>query len=218
MTADRFEEFIQATARDYNRPPETPRDAMWTGISERLGLDDDHSADDARVIPMRRRWRHGLAWGVALAAGLAIGFGLGRITGAFGPTAAPGTAAVASAKGPRPADGLPYRLAAAEHLGQAETMLTMFRSTEEGGVDEQTVLWARDLLGTTRLLLDSPAAEDARMKDLLQDLELILVQIASLPAGETGEEAQMARHSMEERDLLLKLRAVPNAAAYQTGT
>lgn len=215
MTADRFEEFIQETARDYNRPPETPRDAMWAGISERLGLDDEGS-DDARVIPMRRRWRRGLTWGVALAAGLAIGFGLGRVTGAFAPTAGPGTAPVASMKG-RPADGLPYRLAAAEHLGQAETMLTLFR-TEGSGVDEQTVLWARDLLGTTRLLLDSPAADDARMKDLLEDLELILVQIASLPAGDAGEEAQMARHSMEERDMLLKLRSVPNAAAYQTGT
>src|SRR5437588_10584145 len=31
-----------------------------------------------------------------------------------------------------------------------------------------------DLLGTTRLMLDSPAAQDGRLKGLLEDLELVL--------------------------------------------
>ena len=41
---------------------------------------------------------------------------------------------------------------------------------------------ARSLLGTNRLLLDSPVATDPRMRQLLEDLELVLAQIAQLSA------------------------------------
>lgn len=216
MTGHRFEEFLKDAAQGYNRPPETPRDAMWETIRERLESSQAARADDARVIPLRRRWRTGLALGVALAATLAIGFGLGRITGALGPAAVPAGHGPLASGAEEPAEaGLPYRLAANEHFGRAEAMLTMFRSGG-AGVEEETVQWARDLLVTTRLLLDSPAARDVQMRDLLEDLELVLVQIASLPSGETGREAQLARSSLEDRDLLLKLRAVPVEAS-QTG-
>jgi hypothetical protein len=43
--------------------------------------------------------------------------------------------------------------------------------------DRQLVAWSRDLLGSTRLLMDSPAGRDPKRRALLQDLELVLVQL-----------------------------------------
>ncbi|MGI9077271.1 MAG: hypothetical protein ACR2G6_08075 [Gemmatimonadaceae bacterium] len=75
-----------------------------------------------------------------------------------------------------------YRVAAIQHLTQMEMLLTSFRAEAQGGrvVDDQLSVWAADLLGTTRLLLDSPAGDDQRLKRLLEDLELVLAQIAQL--------------------------------------
>src|SRR6266478_2016048 len=69
---------------------------------------------------------------------------------------------------------------------------------------------ARDLLATTRLMLDSPAARDARLKGLLEDLELVLAQIAQLPAGGDKEDVQLITQGLDERSVLLRLRtAIP---------
>src|SRR5437588_792753 len=67
---------------------------------------------------------------------------------------------------------------------------------------------ARDLLATTRLMLDSPAANDARLKGLLDDLELVLAQIAQLPAGGGGdrEDVQSINQGLDQRSVLLRLR------------
>nr|NIP79830.1 hypothetical protein [Gemmatimonadota bacterium]NIQ54644.1 hypothetical protein [Gemmatimonadota bacterium]NIU74855.1 hypothetical protein [Gammaproteobacteria bacterium]NIX44747.1 hypothetical protein [Gemmatimonadota bacterium]NIY08988.1 hypothetical protein [Gemmatimonadota bacterium] len=96
MTEDRFEEFLRDVAPGYNRPPEPPRDEMWTAIRERLGLPDEDTSP--AVIPLRRRrpWLLGV---VAVAAALVVGFGLGRITGAMGPTTAPSPLVTAAEKG-----------------------------------------------------------------------------------------------------------------------
>ena len=50
-----------------------------------------------------------------------------------------------------------------EHLGQSEAFLTLFRaSVVRGGNEQLASATARQLLATNRLLLDSPAADDAR--------------------------------------------------------
>jgi len=214
MTEDRFDEFLRDAAPGYNRPPEPPREEMWAAIRERLGLDEVPAPD---VTPLdRRRRRPWLLGVVAVAAALVVGFGLGRITGALGPTSSP-SAAVAAADTEARRPSLPYRLAASEHLGQAEAMLIMFRSGSDDAVEDETVAWARDLLARTRALMDSPAGEDPRTRQLLEDVELILVQIVML-SGTDGEEARMVRNSLEDRDLLLKLRAVVPAGPTMMGS
>src|SRR2546430_14549140 len=65
---------------------------------------------------------------------------------------------------------------------------------------------ARDLLATTRLMLDSPAAKDARLKGLLEDLELVLAQIAQLPASGDREDVQSINQGLDQRSVLLRLR------------
>ena len=59
-------------------------------------------------------------------------------------------------------------------------------------------------------MLDSPAARDGRLKALLEDLELVLAQIAQLPAGGDKEDVQLITQGLDERSVLLRLRtAIP---------
>ena len=193
MTDERFERRLVEAAQDYHRPPATPREEMWQGI-------------EARRAARRRRaatWRPVLRWGVGIAAVLALGIGIGRWTAEprrTGP--APVAAAGGGDRGP-----LAYRVAAAQYLTRTEALLTGFRSEARSGqADAQFARQARDLLGTTRLMLDSPAAQDGRLKGLLEDLELVLAQIAQLsPHGDT-EEVQLINQGLEQRSVLLRLR------------
>ena len=67
---------------------------------------------------------------------------------------------------------------------------------------------ADDLLTSTRLLLDSPAAKDPVTRGLLEDLELILVQIAQLSVEPGDEDVALVTEGMEQRGLLPRLRTV----------
>lgn len=110
---------------------------------------------------------------------------------------------------PAPNPSLAYRVAAVHALGQAEALLTSFRvDARQGQVDPQVLSWAREVLSNTRLLLDSPAAEDPQIQGLLEDLELVLVQIVQL-AGKApeDEELEWIGQALEQRDLLPRLRA-----------
>ena len=108
-----------------------------------------------------------------------------------------------------------YRLAAQQTLGQAEMLLTSFRAEARAGgtIDPQVSAWAGDVLSSTRLLLDSPAARDPRLRGLLEDLELVLTQIVQLhatPADSSSAETDLIDHALQQRDLMLRLRsAVP---------
>ncbi len=193
MTDERFERLLREAAQDYHRPPATPREEMWQGIA-------------ARRAARRRRaatWRPVLRWGVGIAAVLALGIGIGRWTAEprrTGP--APVAAAGGGDRGP-----LAYRVAAAQYLTRTEALLTGFRSEARSGqADAQFARQARDLLGTTRLMLDSPAAQDGRLKGLLEDLELVLAQIAQLPPRADTEEVQLINQGLEQRSVLLRLR------------
>jgi hypothetical protein len=121
---------------------------------------------------------------------------------------------------PEPAAmGAAYRVAAIRHLGQAEALLTSFRSESRAGrLDGQVSAWADDLLSTTRLLLDSPAAADPRMRRLLDDLELVLAQIAQLPSQREERELELIGRSVEERNMLTRLRSAVPSGLVPSGT
>src|SRR5439155_12041658 len=92
---------------------------------------------------------------------------------------------------------LAYRVAAAQYLRRTEALLTGFRSeARTGRIDVQFAGQARDLLTTTRLMLDSPAAEDPRLKSLLEDLELVLAQIAQVPRGSDRADLQLINQGL----------------------
>ncbi|HEU4643175.1 MAG TPA: hypothetical protein VFS44_12035 [Gemmatimonadaceae bacterium] len=114
-----------------------------------------------------------------------------------------------------------YEAAAIDHLGRAEALLTSFRAeSKTGTVDAQVTAWAGDLLGTTRLLLDSPATEDPRLRKLLGDLEVVLAQIAQLhpKQGTPSDELQIIDQAVRQRDMMTRLRTAIPAGALPTGS
>jgi len=119
-------------------------------------------------------------------------------------------------------NGAIYRFAAAQTLGQAELLLTSFRADTRarGSVDPQVAEWAGDVLSSTRLLLDSPAGRDPKLRALLEDVELVLAQIVQLraaPAAAAPGDADLIDHALQQRDLLPRLRsAVPAGAPVGT--
>jgi hypothetical protein len=68
--------------------------------------------------------------------------------------------------------------------------------------------WSRELLGTTRMLADSPAASDPVMKRLLQDLDFVITEIVSYSAHGVSnpEELNLIEQSINERSVIPKLR------------
>lgn len=112
-----------------------------------------------------------------------------------------------------------YQAAAVQTLSQAEAILVAYRA---GGMDaaeaRQLGRWARDVLSSTRLLLDSPAARDPELQRLLGDLELLLAQLVQLAGSAlTPEERELIDQGLRARDLLPRIRsAVPAGAAAST--
>lgn len=105
---------------------------------------------------------------------------------------------------------LPYRVAAMEHLVTTEALLVSLRSDVRAGRSDSTIAnWAGDLLGTTRMLMDSPASKDPQLKQLLEDLELVLAQISRLP-GARGEAADLGLidDAVQRRQIMTRLRAL----------
>jgi hypothetical protein len=114
-----------------------------------------------------------------------------------------------------------YQLAVVEHLAGTEAMLSSFRAAaKRGEVDAQITTWARNLLTTTRLLQASAAQEDPTMKRLLDDLELVLVQIAQYTSASPhrAEELELIEHSIERRGVIGKLHTTIPARLGPAGT
>jgi hypothetical protein len=237
MTDDRLEEALKELGETYNRPPETPRHEMWAGIRDALPGDTHASVTSIEAARKRkgRWWRRGpgVQWtglAVAAAALLVLGIGIGRVS--VNPLAGPetaasdGTLAAPAAPGelvPGAGRDNAFRYAAVEHLLRSESLLTMVRTDARAGrYDAALGGWARDLLMRTRLLMDSPAAEDPALGELLEDLELILVQLARFGEDPSQtdrgqEELDLIARGMEEQEMLLRIRAVVPAGAGLVG-
>ncbi len=202
MTEKQFEEFVRHAARDYNIPPDVPREDMWLAIESARAERQGRGA--LRVVFVSPWVRWGVGFAATLALGIGIGVNLNRLT--IQPDAGD-LSMVGAAVEPSPRPNA-YRIAAMEHLGRTEVFLTMFRADVRADrVDYELAKPARELLTTTRLLQGSPASDDTRLKELLDDLELVLVQIARLRGDEDGVEADLITEGMEQREVLLKLRA-----------
>ncbi|MEX2280881.1 MAG: hypothetical protein WEE89_00155 [Gemmatimonadota bacterium] len=209
---ERFEEFVRTAAKEMDPVGEIPRAEMWTRIAEARRFQRTRTA---------RKFPAFATWGVGLAAALAIGIGLGRWS-ALDRTPENGVAAVSTPQ-PSPANmedaasdmTASYRFAALQHLGSVEVLLT---SVSSGAVDPQLKSWARNMLTNTRYLLDSPAGADPRMASLLEDLELILAQIASANPNVNQAELDLIQDGIKHTAVLPRLRATQSANSNVAGT
>ena len=100
-------------------------------------------------------------------------------------------------------------VATTEHLAQTETFLSLLRDAVRSGNNSPYAgATARTLLATNRLLTDSPVSKDAALKELLQDLELVLAQIAQLREDSWEGETDLITDGIEQRAVLTRLQTV----------
>lgn len=226
MTNDRFEKFLKVHGDGYNSPPATPKDSMWSAIEG--ALVEEGTTSEADVLSLAssrgdkqasiRGWMQGWgAWAAVAAAVLVVGVGIGRLS-----VAPPGPGAFGVAIMPE-AQTQAMRAAALNYLTRTESLLTMVSSDARfGAVDAEVGGWGQGLLVQTRLLLDSPAAGDPVIRQLLEDLEVILIQVAGLSsAGQDiardREELEMITEGLRDKDMMLRIRSAIPIRSVQRG-
>jgi uncharacterized membrane-anchored protein YhcB (DUF1043 family) len=166
MDDNRFNDVIRELPRSFNEPPPPPLDEMWMVIEE-AHFDAPVSISKPRGFASRAPW-------LAAAAALVIGIGLGRyLPRGANPSELPTSSAIAAnSTTPTPdtsavADA--YRDQTNRYLGQAAALLISLPARDASGKTDATFATkATDLLVTTRLLIDSPAAtQDPKLHSLL---------------------------------------------------
>jgi len=204
----KFDQWLKdATAKSYHSPLPTPREEMWKRI--------EAARQNKRVIELRP-W---LRWALAAAAVLVLGIGIGRWSAnqSSVPTAP-------TASGNRVATeidslaNVAYQVAATQYLSRTEALLTSFRADNRSVNTARLARQARDLLTTTQLMLDSPAADNPRLRSLLEDLELVLMQISLLNPVQDGHDRDLITQGMNQSNVLPKLRSAIPAGPVQVRT
>ena len=234
MNDDQLDEVLAEAARDYNAPGDVPRDVMWARIAEARRQRKVAPPARNRVW----LWTGaGIAAALLITTGISIGRRMERSSPLIRGTVASRdttsrrdsartaavprevtvaaressvtTSRVAARDTTGPDRTLAYQLVVLQHLAGTEAMITSFRaSARSGETDAHVSKWARELLGTTRLLEASPAADDPMMKRLLEDLELVIVQIVQYTNRGTNdpEELDLIEQSIKKRGVITKLR------------
>jgi hypothetical protein len=205
MDDNRFDEVIRDLPRSFEAPPPPPLHEMWAVI------EDAHFNAQSSVSV--RRGRIASAPWLAAAATLLIGIGIGRyFPRGTRPAASPAAALSVASTKPSPSAGDTsavadaYRDQTSRYLGQAAALLISLPARDASGkTDASFAGKAADLLVTTRLLIDSPAAQDQKLRSLLEDLELVLVQIARLKTERNKGDLDLIHQAVEQGDVLSRL-------------
>lgn len=196
MNDEHFERLMKDAAETYNRPPKAPLDEMWASIeSETFGT----------RLPLKRHYTLMANPWLRMAAVLVLGVAIGRGSMAFQkPTDAPAPQKTALTA----ADGSdPYQLTTDRYLGQTVALLVdMPKQLQSGHADTAFIARANKSLTTLRMLMDSPAASNPRLRSLFEDLELVLVQVVQMPKGGSAADAKLIRDAMQQRDVMPRLR------------
>ena len=214
---------LAVAADRYHEPPPTPREEMWARIQAVRTGEETSPADRRKVERMVPIWRRRtVLWPAAAAAVLLLGIAIGRIS-LPGDSSLPGPSSADrdlahSGDSPLtgrddveslPEDSAPdqsiYRFAATPLLGRSEALLLQLTTGAGRAAGAQMFSTrAAALLAETRLLLDSPAAADADLKALLEDLELTLARVVTIATNQRaadqseGGQAAVDRRVLEE--------------------
>lgn len=196
MNEQDFEKLLDQARQTHNVPSEVPSERMWQAV-EAGGLKPISK-------PGFQLWKPALA----MAAVLVIGIGIGRWStpDVINPTMSELTV---------PAETTPdrvselYKVTAFALFDRADALLTDFRMEGCGAQQmEATSRWAGNLLTQTRVLQNSPAAENAELANLLTDLELVLAQIITINPDRCDQDVAWIRSGLTQRATVDRLRAV----------
>jgi hypothetical protein len=208
-------ELAREAADELDAEVVVPREMMWARI-------DRERRAAAAPVKRVRPWTRVTAIAAVLVGGVAIG----RYVVPVAPTtvAAADSAQLSNDRarngaglGPDalaelPPSNDPVRVAMGEHLARTVALLTTVRDQDPSmGPGADVSAWARDLLTTTRLLIDEPQLRDERTRRLLQDLELVLVQIIQA-RGSAPETQRAPKETIRETNLLPRVRAIVTAS------
>jgi hypothetical protein len=187
---------VREKMQTYHDPPKTPIEEMWPAIQASW----KNQAGKRQVAAIRKRW---VGRGLAAAAMITLGVALGRMSA----VQSPATPAVANGPVVEEEGGVSttYRLAASRHFDQSEMLLMLF---ENDPAQDDFIPLARNLLTTTRLLLDSRAADDPRINAMLLDLELVFSQLVHIQPGNDIVEREMITDNVQGSTLLPRLRSL----------
>jgi len=225
---EKWNDALRDLARDYNQPPMiVPREAMWAAIvaGQRRGR--------PRILQISRRFAPLAAAAVIV---LAVGIGIGRVTVSRSTgtsTATNSTRSTSSTNLTNSATptAVPeaYAIATTQQLLEVQALLTAFDANTrqatgsatgtkaDAKADAHLASWARDLLSNTRLLLDSPAGADPHRRQLLEDLELVLVQIAALSPDAAASDRAAIAHTLDDAQVLPRIKAAIPTNQNQVG-
>lgn len=201
---ERMDELLREAVQEYHRPPAVPREEIWAQVQTARQARRAKPTPVVELRPHRTIWARSRAW-VALAAVLVLGVAIGRLS-RRAPVApenpAPAATAERSPNGSGPSEAA--QLAAVQHLSRVETLLTEYRAGDNGSDFHSA---AKSLLAQTRLWLDGPRLTDPKVRSLLEDLELVLVQIVQMEPKAPGDERAIIDQGMAERQIRARLRA-----------
>jgi hypothetical protein len=200
MTDERFDELMRDAAHTYRKPPQPDFEAMWNVVEH----------ESFGVAGATRGRFHFPRW-IGIAATLLLGIGIGRATVMFKSASTPSASTVAvvtpGARNDSLPEPAPYSTETSQYLGQTAALLIALPSEVRAGrANGQFLSRAGELLTRTRLLLDSPAANDPTMRNLLEDLELVLAQVVHLENNQSRTELDLINRALEQRDVIPRLR------------
>ncbi len=211
---DQLDPQLLEAARQYHEPPPTPREEMWQAIQARR-----QAPRRIGSTPMLR-WT---VWSVGVAAVLLLGIAIGWQAGRF---EEPGQQIAASGDSAAPEGGeaIPSRASAAlqvaalRHLNRTEAFLTLFRASVRSGQEAPLApQTARQLLASNRLLRSSRAAADPAIQTLLDDVELVLAQIAGLRDDSWSGETDLITEGLEQKAVLPRLQVAVSSSSEFVG-
>jgi hypothetical protein len=176
-----------------------PLDQMWRRI--------EAEAFPPAVRSLPSPWARTL---LPLAATLLVGFGIGQIAPPLlrsNARSSDGLATGGTTPAPSVAQSAPFVGVATDYLERVTSLLVTLASESRGGKPaEYSATQARDLLATTRLLMDAPQPLEPRLVALLEDLDLVLAQIVQLPARPNAPEVYLIDQALDQRAVISRLR------------
>jgi len=233
-----MDRWARKVADQHPWPPETPVEDLWRGIASEIegraevGMSGVSSRGEGSARPgsdagpesiqavVGRGGSGHYRLVLAAAASLVLGFGLGRgvvpLPGIPSANESPTLVQVdAGSTGEGASTSTPAlqvaRILADRHFADAAALLTLVHAGDPGALSpERLRVWGRELLNQGRYLANSEAYDPAT-RQLLQDLQVIMVQLAGLPStedwGPDREEVELSliRDGMDRYQVLQRI-------------
>jgi hypothetical protein len=196
MNENELDEVLDGASKRWRVPIDPPLDEIWSAV-----------AAEAFAPPAQRRSPGWGVVGIAAAAALFIGVLGGRYSAHRAQTPVAVTPAVRGAASIVNASSSdPNQRAMGELLGRTAVLLAALPA-DTTGPDAALSREGARLLTTTRLLLDSPAGTNARLHNLLQDLEQVLAQVAQFDPRHRRDEIHFIQSALDQHDIVPRIRS-----------